>query len=138
MNVFFDTNILLDVLAKRYPFYEESSDMWSLAESGRIDGFVSVISLPNLYYLLRKWSNHRKAREGLQIVRDVFHLVPCDERMVTQAIEADFPDFEDAIQFFSALRANADYIVTRDGRGFAKSSIPAVTPAEFLAHYHRR
>jgi predicted nucleic acid-binding protein len=133
MNVFVDTNILLDVLARREPFYADSAEVWTLAETGRIVGFASTLSLPNLYYLLRRTKGQQSARKALSILRDIFTLVPLDAQITNQAIDAGIKDFEDAIQFFSALRAAAAVLVTRNPRDFPSGDVAVQTPAEFLA-----
>jgi predicted nucleic acid-binding protein len=138
VNVFFDTNVLLDVLAERRPFYEDSVRAWSLAETGKVRGLVSAITCANLFYILRKSGGQVAARRGLRLARSVFSVVPCDEAIVDQAIEADVPDFEDAIQLHSAARCGAEYIVTRNLGHFAKSGIPVLSPRDFLTVYLRR
>jgi predicted nucleic acid-binding protein len=135
VNVFVDTNILLDVLARREPFYADSAEVWTLAETGRVAGFVSTLSLPNLYYLLRRTKGQQSARKALGILRDIFSLVPLDVQISNQAIDAGIKDFEDAIQFFSALRAEADVLITRNCKDFPIGDVAVQTPAEFLATY---
>lgn len=131
--VFFDINILLDVLIKREPFYDKAAVLWTMAEKRQIQGFVSAMSLPTSYYLLRQVVTQRKAISGLKAVRSIFEVVQLDGIMIDQAIEQGFIDFEDGVQACAALRASADTIVTRDVRGFRKSQVPAVTPSELLA-----
>jgi predicted nucleic acid-binding protein len=135
MNVFVDTNILLDVLARREPFYADSAEVWTLAETGRVAGFASALSLPNLYYLLRRTKGPQAARKALSIVRDIFTFVPLDVQIANQAIDAGVKDFEDAIQFFSALRAGAGVLVTRNPKDFPVGDVAIQTPAEFLAAF---
>jgi predicted nucleic acid-binding protein len=133
VNVFIDTNILLDVLARREPFYADSAEIWTLAETGRISGFASTLSLPNLNYLLRRVKGQQAARKALGILRNIFTLVPLDVQIANQAIDVDIKDFEDAIQFFSALRAGASVLITRNPKDFPAGDIAIQTPAEFLA-----
>ncbi len=133
MDIFLDTNVLMDVLLDREPFVADSQQVWLLAERGKIRGLVSAISFPNVYYVVRKLSGARQARRTMVMLRDVFAPVACDEQVLHQAIDADFKDFEDAIQYFSALRADADCIVSRNPKDFRASDIPVLTPSEFLA-----
>ncbi len=131
----FDTNVVLDVLAERHPFYEDSVRAWSLVETGQAEGCVSAITVPNLYYVLRREGGRQAAQSGVRFVLRVFNVVPCDERLMRDALESDFPDFEDAVQYFSALRARADCIVTRNAGHFGKSRIPVLSPGKFLDRY---
>ncbi len=133
MKAFVDTNVLMDVLTERQPFYDDAFAIWSLAEHRRILGIVSAISFNNLYYLIEKTASARKARRAMQMLRDTFSLAPLDEQTVTQTIDSDTRDFEDAIQFFSALRTDADALISRNPKHFPPGDIAVQTPREFLA-----
>jgi predicted nucleic acid-binding protein len=133
MNVFLDTNILLDVLARREPFLADSARVWSLAESGRIAAHVSTLSLANVFYVVRRAEGLKKARNALSILRDIFTLAPLDVQITNQAIDSQIKDFEDAIQFFSAIRAGAAVLITRNRKDFPSGELAIQTPAEFLA-----
>jgi predicted nucleic acid-binding protein len=133
MNIFIDANVLLDVLARREPFYADSAQVWTLAETGRIAGFILAISLSNLFYLMRRMKGQKAARKAIGILRDIFNLVPFDRQITNQAIDSDIRDFEDAIQFFSAIRVGATVLITRNPKDFPSTDIAIQTPTEFLA-----
>ena len=133
MNVFLDTNVLLDVLGQREPFYAGSARVWTLAETGQIAAFASTLSLPNLFYILRRAKGSKPARKIVGILRDIFALVPLDAQITNQALDSEIGDFEDAIQFFSALRAGATTLITRNSKDFPGRDIVIQTPSEFLA-----
>ncbi len=135
MKVFVDTNVLLDVLANRKAFYDDSVTIWTRAERGEIEGMVSAISFTNIFYIIRKLSSRKSALQAMVQLRDTFTPVACDAQVLNQAIDADFKDFEDAIQFFSASRAGATCIVSRNPDHFPRSEPPVLSPAEFLAAY---
>jgi len=133
MNVFVDTNVLLDVLAKREPFYEHSVAVWTLAEQGKIRGLISALSFANTYYIVNKLQNRAVALRTMRQLRDSFFAVPLDDQILNQAIDAGFKDFEDAVQYFSALRADAACIISRNPDHFPSSDLPVLSPGEFLA-----
>lgn len=133
MRIFVDTNLLLDVLAKREPFYAAAARVWTLAETGACEALVSAISFNNVFFIVRKVRDTAAARRALVLLRDVFASVAPDQRILNQAIDSDIPDFEDAIQFYSALHARADYLLTRNVGDFPAGILPILTPAEFLA-----
>lgn len=134
MKALVDTNVLVDVLAERRPFCEDSSKVWTLSEAEEFRGIVSAVSLTTVFYLMRKWGGAAVGKRAVVLVRAVFRLAVCDEQVISQAIDADLEDFEDAVQYFSALRAGADCIITRDRGGFPSGpAIPVLTPTEFLA-----
>jgi predicted nucleic acid-binding protein len=133
VNVLIDTNVLLDVLARREPYYADSAEVWTLAETGQVSGYVSALSLPNLFYLMRRTKGQKAARKAISILRDIFSLVPLDVQIANQAVDAEMKDFEDAIQFFSALRAGASVLITRNPKDFPGGDVAIQTPGEFLA-----
>jgi len=133
MRIFVDTNLLLDVLARREPFYAAAARVWTLAETGACEALVSAISFNNVFYIVRKVRDATAARRALILLRDVFASVAPDQRILNQAIDSDLPDFEDAIQFYSALHARADYLLTRNVGDFPAGIMPILAPDEFLA-----
>lgn len=127
-----DTNILLDVFAKREPFYSDSVQIWTLAETNKIRGYVSAISYNNINYIMQRLATPAKAKKAISLLRDSFETVSLDQKIINMAIDSKFKDFEDAIQYFSAVRINANYIITRNKKDFKGSDIPLLTPEEFL------
>ena len=112
MVLLIDTNIVLDVLAKRDGFYEDSSYIWKLCETGQVHGYISALTFANLVYILRK------------------SLTASD---VEHAAASQWGDFEDALQNAAAERLHANYIVTRNVRDYQGSRITAFTPTELRA-----
>jgi predicted nucleic acid-binding protein len=133
MRVFVDTNTLLDVLAKREPFYSASARIWTMAESAEIEAHISAISFNNVYYVVRKLKDRKSADRAVCVMRDVFRPVAPDEQILNQAIDSRMKDFEDAIQYFSAIRIQADHLITRNPDDFPRDPVPVLSPEEFLA-----
>ena len=134
MKVFFDTNILIDVLANRQPFYENSAALWTLSERRTITGLVSVLTFTNTFYIVRRLADLKTARRALTLIRDAFTPVACDGDIINHAIASRFGDFEDAVQYLSATQIGAECLVSRNVRHFPGSGdCPVLTPAEFLA-----
>src|SRR5687768_11457655 len=118
MRVLVDTNVLIDVIAMRKPFYDDSAAIWTLAEQGQITGLASAISFTNIYYVVRRLEDAKTARRAIQLLRDTFQVAPCDQQIINQAMELQLKDFEDAVQYISAIRAGADCIVSRNPAHF--------------------
>jgi predicted nucleic acid-binding protein len=133
MKVFLDTNILVDVLGRREPFYDNAARIGTLAETGKVEGIVSAVSVATLFYLLRRINGPRDAYLALRWIRDFFAIAPCDDKVIYQAMDAKWKDFEDAIQYFSACRAGAACLVTRDEEHFGGSDLAVMSPEAFLA-----
>ena len=132
MRIFLDTNILLDVLLDRKPFCEASSKLWRLAECGRLEAAISAISFNNVFYIVRKYAGKEAAQRTVEVMNVNFSVFPLTRDIISRAIAAKLPDFEDSIQFFSAVACEADYIITRNARDFPQESIPVLSPASFL------
>ncbi len=133
MRVFIDTNVLLDVLAEREGFYVDAMRVWTLAESGRIEAHVAAISFSNCYYIVRKHAGRPSAEKAVRLLRDVFRPVDLTGQVLNQAIDAGFADFEDALQFHSAVHAQSECIITRNPDHFPRTPLSVLSPAEFLA-----
>jgi predicted nucleic acid-binding protein len=133
MTVFLDTNILLDVLGERHPHYATAALLWGEVERGALKAMVSAISFNNIHYIIRKSAGTSKAREAMVSLNAIFSIVPLDAAVIAEAINTASSDFEDAIQYVSALRVGVDYFVTRDPGHFPKQPLSVVSAAELLA-----
>jgi predicted nucleic acid-binding protein len=129
--VFVDTNILLDVFLNRESFAEDAVAIFSDCESGKIKGFVSAISLNNLHYILSRYIGKGNALEAVRIVLNLFTVVSLDYKLLHLAADMTYPDFEDAIQYHSALQVNADCIITRDVAHFPKDGVIVMMPCDY-------
>lgn len=133
MRVFFDTNVILDVLANREPFVSDSSSVLSLVESKRVEGFVAAHTVTTLFFLLQREVGGARARRVLVDLLRVLEIAAVDRARIFQALAMDWEDFEDAVQASCAEEVEADYILTRDKAGFRGPHVPILLPAEFLA-----
>jgi predicted nucleic acid-binding protein len=132
MNVFLDTNILLDVLTKREPFYNDSAVLWSLAEEKIFSCFISAISINNIYYISKKINGREYAGTIVDKILDDFEVVDLNKEILKYSRTIDFHDYEDLIQYFSAIKCNAKYLITRNKKDFPKKGIDVLFPSEFL------
>ena len=133
MRCLIDTNILLDVLANRKPFVEDSSKIWKLCETGRIEGYISSLTFADLIYVLRKELHPGKIEEILNLLKLIFSFTELNEADLSNAAVLKWKDFEDAVQSATASRIKADFIVTRNIGDFKNSLVMAFTPTELLA-----
>ncbi len=139
IRIFIDTNIILDVLLEREPFFKGSGEIWRLVEEKEIAGFVSLNSLTDIFYISRKYIGSEKARSLVGKLLYVFDSVPLTKAIMKQALSLDIKDLEDAIQVVSAKKAFADYVISRDIKGFSSDiGIKAATPEGFLEIYREK
>lgn len=130
--VFFDTNVMLDFLGERKLFYETASKLITLSESGKFIIVVSPVSFVNSNYILSKSENRTAAIEKIRKFKVVCQVSRIDSMMIEKSLQSNFTDFEDAVQYFSALEFGCHIIITRDAKGFKNSTLPVMSPDEFL------
>ena len=135
MRLLIDGNILLDVLQKRAPHYEDSAKVWKMCETDMADGYISALTFANLVYIMRKELDAEKVSEVLKKMSLIFIFEDLTASDINTAAVMKWADFEDAVQADTAKRIHADYIITRNVKDFKNSEVIAFTPSEFLARY---
>ena len=139
MKVFIDSNVIIDVLQKREPFFEESYNIIRLGLDGEIDTITSAGDITNVYYIIRKFLRDPvTAREKIFILSNFVKICNYTSEDITKALVLFMPDFEDAIVAAAAKREKADYIITRNEDDFTNSPVPAVSPSKFLSQFHAK
>jgi predicted nucleic acid-binding protein len=132
-NLFLDTNVVIDVLANREPFSVSAAKLLDYAEKGKISLYLSALSYSNIYYILRKLCSHK---EMLSILRDLESMtttLDVTKQIISNALNSGLKDFEDSIQFYTALsNMKIESIVTRNPRDFKNNDISVFTPEEAL------
>jgi len=127
--IFIDTNVIIDFLADRTPYSDYVAILFQLAKDNKIKVHVSAISFNNTYYILRKVTSHKKALSLLSEIEGYVGVQETNRTIIQKAIKSNFQDFEDAIQYFSALQiGNINIITTRDLKDFKKSELPVLSP----------
>ena len=133
MVVLIDTNLVLDVLEKRMPFYEASYAILTYCAEQKFVGYIALHSISNLYYILRKCYSPAERRRLLLGILKVLRVANAQYENVINALERnDFSDFEDCLQDECAKQVDADYIVTRNIKDYERSKVQAILPAEFI------
>lgn len=133
MVLLIDANIVLDVLMNRREYVKESSLIWKLCETEQVKGYISSLTFANMVYIMRKELTLEKIEEVYHKLDLIFEFAEFSRSVLEKAVEMNWKDFEDAVQSATAEQINADYIITRNVRDFAKSRVIAFTPAELLA-----
>ena len=128
-----DTNIVIDLLAKREPFYTESALLFSLADKKKIKLSVLSLTIANTNYILLREKKSIEAKLILRKFRLIVDVLSLDDKVIGLALnDNDFEDFEDGLQYYSAIENNQDMIITRNLKDYKKSKIPVMTPEQFL------
>jgi predicted nucleic acid-binding protein len=136
MNVFFDTNIILDLVQSRKPFNIAAASLYSFCVDSGFEVITSSLSITNINYILGKQAKKIKPTDTIKIILKNFNCSNLTCEVVNQALQnSQFTDFEDCLQFYMALNENCDCIISRDKKGFIHSSIPVLSPVEFLKKF---
>lgn len=132
MRVFIDTNVFLDILYRREAFFVDSLKVFDLAIDEKIELLISDLSIANIKFITRKDFAIGKFYEIMSVFRPIFTVVPIGEDAVDKALALKADDFEDALQYFSAVQAKADYILTRNIKDYYFASMQVLMPSDFL------
>lgn len=128
-----DTNILLDYLLEREPFFEDAKNIILLCVTGKTHGCIAAHSIPNMFFILRKDYNAKERREVLTNLCSIFDVEGIDkEKLLAGLQNENFSDFEDCLQMECAKSYGADYIVTRNISDYATSEVKAIMPKDYL------
>lgn len=133
MKVFLDANIIIDVVQNRTDFVEQSSKVLQSGLEGLIDLCASDVTFTTVSFYARKQRTTEQLYEIMQSLRDFIDVVPTGRIAIDWALQRKAKDFEDSVQYYAALRAGADYIVSRNVRDYPFDDIPVVTPQDFLS-----
>jgi len=137
MKVFIDTNLVLDVLARREPFFEDSKRVWELIEKGHVTGYLSATSLTDIFYILKKHLGQDKAYVSLGKLMLVFRAVSVSEADIRKALKLGLADFEDALQLICSRKLGVDYLITRNKQDYPVDADEIITPADFLRKWRQ-
>lgn len=136
--IFLDTNVILDLLGEREPFYLATAKLASLADNNLITLVASPISFTTVSYILSKFETSKVVREKLRKFKILCEICSLDEHIIEKGLNSSFKDFEDSLQYFSAVSANCDIIITRNAKDFKSSLLPVMNVEEYLKSYKLR
>jgi len=131
MRALIDTNVALDILLNRRN-YADAIAISGYAEKGIFVGYISASAITDIFYLSQKDIGKKPAKEALKKLLRVFKPATVTDSNIYQALDLDWNDFEDSVQYVVGENFSTDYIVTRNTQDFTSSSIPAVTPEQFI------
>ena len=136
MKLVFDTNVILDVLARREPFFDAS--LKALDSIGRkgVSAAITANIITDVFFLYQKHQPDRnKCKEAIRTLMNALEVLDTTRALCSSALDSSMSDFEDAVVAESAKLWSADFIVTRDAHGFDLSPVKAITPDELLRRF---
>jgi predicted nucleic acid-binding protein len=132
VRVLFDTNVILDVLLARVPHVGPATALLDRVAAKSVDGLLGATTLTTIHYLATKAVGPSAAHGHLRTLLGLFEVASVTRAVLTDALDLDFPDYEDAVLHEAARHAGAEAIVTRDPKGFAKARLKVYAPEELL------
>ena len=130
--ILLDTNIIIDFLGERKGFYDPAAKIITLADKKKIKIYVSAVSMATAYYVLAKYENKKAALEKVRKFKVLCEISSTNNEVFEKALNAPFDDFEDALQYFSAVENGCNLILTRNEKDFKSAMIPVMNPENYI------
>ncbi len=131
--IFVDSDVIIDFFTDREPFASPASKIFELNESGIVQIYISAVSLNNIYYIVRKFIGHKNTIKIVEELVEIAEIVGTTKNEIVQALKNDFKDYEDSIQYSSALNIKGlEAIVTRNTKDYAKAKLPIFTSENYI------
>jgi predicted nucleic acid-binding protein len=130
--VFVDTDIIYDLLSQRQPFYQSAAKLFTMADENKVKITVSALSIANIHYLISKQLSSEHAKQILRKFKILIEIVQIDGKIIDLALNSDFNDFEDAIQYYCALENDCNILLTRNLKDYKKAQITVMTAQDFI------
>lgn len=127
-----DTNIVIDLLANREEFVLEAQQLFTLADKKKVKLYVSSLTFANTHYILSQGLKIENTRKILRKFKVLIEVLPMDDKIIDLSLDSDFKDYEDAIQYHTALENDIEIIITRNLKDFKLSTIPVLSAREYL------
>lgn len=132
MQVLIDTNVVLDVLLKRFPFVQDAVEVLKVPETVA-QKFVSASAITDIYYIAyREIRDKQNVKNLIKTLLKVVHVADVSESDILSALDSDWTDFEDSVQNSVAESHEYDSIITRNKGDYKKSSMKVFSPKEFI------
>ena len=132
MKVLIDTNVALDILLNRIDFYSGSSGVFVMAEKKLVTGYISASAITDIFFIAKRKLGKKPTKEAIKEILQVFKPATVTDNHIYQALNLDWDDFEDSVQYIVGEGLSVDYIVTKNTQDFTLGSVGAVTPEQFL------
>lgn len=130
--IFVDTNIVIDLLAKREPFYRAAQELFTLSDKKEVQLQISSLTFANAYYSIVRHYKSVDAKKYLSKFKVLVEILPLEDKAIELALASDLVDFEDGLQYFTAMDYESDIILTRNKKDFKTSKLPVMTAEEYL------
>lgn len=132
MRILLDTDVNLDFVLQRQPFYAEAREIFIQLAKGKFEAYICGITPLNIFYIARKEFGNDKTRLEISKLLQLVNVCTVNKQVLQNALTSKISDYEDAVQNESAIAENLDAIVTRNTKDYSNSTLKIYTPGEFL------
>lgn len=132
IKLYIDSDIILDLLLKRYDYYNNATELMTKIDKRKYKGYTTPLVIANIHYIMTKFGGKKKSIKNIRKLRKLISILSIDEKIVDEALLSDNTDFEDAIQYITSEKNNIDFIITRNKGDFKNSKLPVLNAEEFL------
>ena len=133
--IFIDSDVILDVILQRNPYFADSQKVLAQIELNIIEGFTSSLILANCHYIIENLKNKQKANDVIRKLRSILTILPFADKEIGESLSSSFNDFKDGIQHFIANNNKVNILITRNIKDFSTSSLTILTPRAFLINF---
>lgn len=134
MKALIDTNVIVDALTSREPWKESAERIFLMAANRVMDAFITASSATDIYYLVRKYLH--STEQAKQVIGKLFSLIEIlsvTREECLDALASAVTDYEDAVIEQTAVKADMDYIITRNVKDFQAGMVKAILPDDFIS-----
>lgn len=131
--IFIYADVVIDFFTDREPHANPASELFELNEQKKVKIYLSAVSINNIYYIVKRFLGHKKTLEVIETLTEMIEIIGTTKNEIIQALKNNFSDFEDGIQYESAITIkDLDAIITRNIKDYKNSSIAVMSPLNFL------
>jgi predicted nucleic acid-binding protein len=131
--LFLDTNVVIDLLGEREDFYDPIAKIVSLADKGKVKLTVSALTYSTVFYILTRFESKEIVKEKIRKFKIIAKTADLTDKIIDKGLASKFTDFEDALQYYCALKTGSSIIISRNEKDFKFSEIPVFNPKEYLS-----
>ena len=132
MNLLLDTNVVIDFMGRKDPHFAAAEQVIAAGYFGDAKLWMPAQSAKDSYYVLSRYIDQQRVQHALLDLFEIVTPVALTSEDLVQAARLAWPDYEDCLVAVSAAKARADYLITRDKKGFGRSMVPALSPSEWV------
>lgn len=131
--IFLDTNVVIDLLGEREPFYNSAAKIATMADKGEIRLVVSALTYSTIYYVLSRFEDKELVKEKIRKFKVIAETSDLTDNVIEKGLTSKFSDFEDSLQYYCAVKMDCKVLITRNHKDFEESDIPVMSPEEYLS-----